>query len=310
MAAPISYQRDLQFEYGKLAPVSPTVRRLICRNPSPFTFYGTGTLVVGHTRVVVVDPGPAMPDHIDSLLSNLGDERVEAIVITHTHPDHSPGAALLKKRTGAKTYGFGRHGEGVPGSNLRDGGDHREQAGADLDFVPDRRIACGDVLEVGSTRLNAIHTPGHCHNHLCFAVDEGPTQGTSLLTGDHIMGWSTSIVSPPDGDMGDYFSSLRKTLARNDAQLIPAHGPTITTPKPFIQSLIEHRQARELQIEQCLKDGIAHIPDVVKVMYKAVPTILHPAAERSVLAHALHLQKQGKVRCDQDGAVDNTWHCI
>ena len=300
MTTPIAWLSEMDFSYGKLEPITKHVRRLVCPNPSAFTFHGTGTYVIGRERVMVVDPGPHMPDHIDALLNELGDERVEAIAITHTHRDHSPGAALLQARTGAKTYGYGKHGE------RRYKHEGEVEAGADLAFAPDQRLEHGDTLHVGDAQITAVHTPGHCHNHLCYEVEGENT----LLTGDHVMGWSTSVVSPPDGDMGDYLASLRLLLTRDDKLLVPSHGPPIKEPKPFVQSLLNHRLEREDEIRQCMHQGILRITDMVRHMYRSVPAMLHPAAARSVLAHMLHMQKRGEVTCEGPATVDVVWHLL
>jgi len=300
MTTPIAWLREMDFSYGKLEPITDRVRRLVCPNPSAFTFHGTGTYVVGRDRVIVVDPGPDMPDHIDTLLQALGDERVEAIAVTHTHRDHSPGAALLQARCGAKTYGFGKHGEG------RYEQDAEVEAGADVAFEPDERMKDSDTLVIGDAQLTAVHTPGHCHNHLCFAVG---AEGT-LLTGDHVMGWSTTVVSPPDGDMGEYLTSLELLLRRDDKVLVPAHGPPIVDPKPFVQALIDHRMQREAEIRACMQQGVLRIVDMVGRMYGDVPTFLHPAASRSVLAHMLHMHARGEVICEGPANVDATWHTL
>lgn len=298
MTTPIAWKQEMEFAYGKLQQVTPSVRRLVCPNPSAFTLHGTGTYVIGKGRVIVVDPGPDMPGHIESLLQELGDERVEAIAVTHTHRDHSPGAALLKEKTGAKTYAFGRHGEG------RYARAAEVEAGADTEFDPDERLTSGDELAVGDARLVALHTPGHCHNHLCFEVPED----RALLTGDHVMGWSTTVVSPPDGDMGAYLESLRVLLRRDDALLIPSHGPAIDNPRDIVMALIDHRLQREDEIRACLREGALCITDMVARMYRDVPAFLHPAAARSVLAHALHMREKGEVICEGPPSVETLWH--
>ena len=191
MTIKIPYVRDMTFEYGKADRVSPMIRRVVAGNPSAFTFHGTGTYIVGHGAVAVIDPGPLLDSHVDALVRALGPERVTHIVITHTHRDHSPAARPLKQATGAPTYGFGPHGSG-----RADGGGEVEE-GADRDFVPDVRVRDGDRIEGDGWTLEAVHTPGHTSNHLCYALLEE----NALFPGDHVMGWSTTVVSPPDGDM-------------------------------------------------------------------------------------------------------------
>ena len=221
MPSDIPYVRDLTFYYGVVDQVSPLIRRVIARNPSPFTFYGTGTYIVGRGEVAVIDPGPLLHDHVLALEAALAGERVSHILITHTHSDHSPAAAPLKAATGAPTYGFGPHGSGRPEADVR------VEEDGDRDFRPDHEIRDGAVLEGPGWRLEAVHTPGHTSNHLCFALAEE----RALFTGDHVMGWSTSVISPPDGDMQAYLRALRRLLERDDATYWPTHGPPITQPR-------------------------------------------------------------------------------
>ncbi|HKU38244.1 MAG TPA: MBL fold metallo-hydrolase [Polyangiales bacterium] len=282
----IPYVKDLRFEYGVLEQVSPDVRRLVARNPSPFTHAGTGTYVLGHGSVAVIDPGPASREHIDNLLAGLGAERVSHILITHTHLDHSPGARLLAERTGARTYGFGPH----AGGRGEDDGAKVEE-GADLDFVPDLALRDGDVVRGDGWTVEAVHTPGHCSNHLCYQLQSERV----LFSGDHVMGWSTSVISPPDGDMADYLRSLDKLLVRDDARFFPTHGPVVDDPKPLVRAFIGHRHAREEQILERLAHGPSTIQAMVPSMYAAVSPLLYPAAARSVYAHMRHMLEAGRV---------------
>lgn len=280
--------KDLRFEYGVLEQVSPNVRRLIAHNPSPFTYAGTGTYVVGRGAVAVIDPGPASAEHIDNLMRGLGNESVSHILITHTHLDHSPGARLLKERTGSKTYGFGPHG----GSERPE---DKVEEGADFAFVPDVRMSHGEVISGQGFEIEAVHTPGHCSNHLCFQLRDEKL----LFSGDHVMGWSTSVISPPDGSMVDYLRSLNLLLGRDDVRYLPTHGPAIEDPKPLVAAFIAHRHAREAQIVECLGGGPSTIQDMVPKMYAAVAKQLYPAAARSVYAHVLHMLEIGKIVTDE-----------
>ena len=206
MAVDIPYRREFAFEYGRLEPVAPGIRRIVARNPGPFTFKGTGTYVVGEGEVAVIDPGPELAEHVAALLASLADESVTHILVTHTHRDHSPAAKALKEATGAPTYGFGPHAGGKRGEpGIEEGGD--------WDFAPDIVVRDGDWIDGGKWRVEAAHTPGHTSNHLCFAL---PDSGI-LFSGDHVMGWSTSVIAPPDGDMAAYMASLDRLLARGDA---------------------------------------------------------------------------------------------
>ncbi len=282
MAAP-EFLRDMTFAYGEAATLSPLVRRVIARNPSAFTFHGTGTYIVGRGTVAVIDPGPDEPEHIDALLAALAGETVSHILVTHTHIDHSPGAARFKAATGAKTYAFGGHPRHPDGAVVEQGGD--------LDFAPDEIIGEGDAVTGPGWTLQALHTPGHISNHLCFALPEEQ----ALFSGDHVMGWSTSVISPPDGNMADYFASLRKLLPRDDRLYYPTHGPAIPAPLPHVRSFIAHRQAREEQILACVRDGLTTVPAMVARMYETVPRHLHPAAARSVQAHLAHMVGDGRL---------------
>ena len=287
MKTPIKFNRSFEPAYGTLARVTPLVRRLVAHNPSAFTAWGTGTYVVGRNAVAVIDPGPNDAGHIDRLLRELGDERVEQIVVTHTHIDHSPGARILQARTGAPITGCGPHARvGTHDEPVEEGGDFEHQ--------PDRLLQDGDAVTGAGWTLTAVHTPGHTSNHLCYALAE--EQG--LFSGDHVMGWSTTVVSPPDGDMTRYMTSLEKLLARDDRVLYPTHGAPITDPKPFIAQLIAHRREREEQILAVLKDGPALIPAMVAKLYLDVDPKLHNAAGRSVLAHLIALVDSGRARCD------------
>jgi glyoxylase-like metal-dependent hydrolase (beta-lactamase superfamily II) len=296
----IAYRTEPEVAYGVAQTVSPRIRRIVARNPGPFTYHGTGTYVIGRGNVAVVDPGPDLVEHVDALLSALAGERITHQIITHTHLDHSPASRLVQERTGARTYGFGPHAQGrfERGATV--------EAGGDLRFSPDVTLRHGDVIEGDGWSIEAVHTPGHCSNHLCFAVREED----ALLTGDHVMGWSTTVISPPDGDMGDYMRSLELLLSREDRLLIPTHGPTVDDPKPFVRALIAHRQEREQQIVRCLEQGVTVISEMVPRMYQGTPKILYPAAARSVFAHMLHMLERGAVTCDGPPAIDARYRLV
>ncbi|WP_298726050.1 MBL fold metallo-hydrolase [uncultured Ferrovibrio sp.] len=296
----IPFVKELDFAYGQAAELSPRVRRIVARNPSAFTFHGTGTYIVGRGKdVAVIDPGPDDEAHVRALLDALDGETVTHILITHTHRDHSPAAALLKRITGAPTYGFGPHPVPKGGLAVEEGGDH--------DFTPDHVLSDGDTVSGAGWTLTALHTPGHISNHLCFALKEEQ----ALFSGDHVMGWSTTVISPPDGSMTEYYASLRRLLPREERRFYPTHGAPVdegTTgvqPQNFVQALLQHREAREAQIVDCLKrNGPQSIPQMVAAMYADVPVYLHPAAARSVLAHLIHMAAEGRVKAD--GQVSET----
>jgi glyoxylase-like metal-dependent hydrolase (beta-lactamase superfamily II) len=284
----IPFDRSLDVPYGENIRVSPMITRVLANNPSAFTFKGTGVYIIGERDVAVIDPGPLLPDHIGALKRALEGKRVSHILVTHTHSDHSPAAQPLKEWSGAKTYAFGPHGSGH-----HDGGPRVEEGG-DQGFTPDVRVKDGDVLAGNGWSFECVHTPGHTSNHICFALREEK----ALFTGDHIMGWSTTVVTPPDGNMREYMASVRKLIARDDKILYPTHGSPIREPKPFLEAYLEHRLDREKQILACVKDGLATIPEMVARMYADVDKRLHPAAARSVLAHLIQLSEDGRVRAD------------
>lgn len=287
MTAPIAFRRDFDPIYGAADQVSPLIRRIVAKNPSPFTFTGTGTYIIGKGEVAIIDPGPDMESHIEALLRAVEGETVSHILITHTHIDHSPAARAIKAATGAPTYGFGPHGSGRPDTYdaAQEGGDH--------DFTPDHRLHHGDIVRGNGWTFEAVHTPGHTSNHLCFALREEK----ALFTGDHVMGWSTSIVSPPDGDMAAYMRSLRLLLSRDDRIYWPTHGLPVEDPKGLVTSLIRHREEREEQILACVAEGVDRIPEMVARMYTDVPGYLHPAAARSVFAHIIHMVETRRLTC-------------
>ena len=287
----IPYIREIEFEYGRCDQVSPLIRRVIARNPGPFTYTGTGVYIVGSGEVAVIDPGPEIAEHLDALLAVLGGERVTHILVTHHHLDHSPLARPLADLTGATIYGRAAptdHGEAHAG--LEEGADGR--------FRPDVELADGQILSGPGWTLEAIATPGHTSNHVCFGLKEE----NALFCGDHIMGWSTTVITPPDGDMGDYFASLEKVRARSFDTLWPTHGAPVREVEPFIDAYIAHRRAREVQILDALAAGHTRIKAMVPVLYAAVDPRLHPAAAMSVLAHMQQLVREGRVLCD--GAPD------
>ena len=271
---------------GIVEQVHPKVRRLLAGNASPFTFTGTQTYIVGAGEVAVVDPGPDLPDHIEAILSATGGERVAAILCTHTHRDHSPASRPLAAATGAPIVGC------APLAIEDDG--PRADAAFDFGYAPDRVLGDGEEAAGGGWTLRAVATPGHTSNHLCFALaDEGV-----LFTGDHVMGWSTTVVSPPDGDMADYVASLDRLLGRDDQCYFPAHGPAVENPHAHVRALIVHRRMREKQILTQLDAGERRIEAMVEAMYRDIDPRLHPAAGRSVLAHLRDLEQRGLVRAE------------
>ena len=287
----IPFDRSFETPSGESVPVSPLVRRVLAPNPGPFTFRGTGVYIVGDHDVAVIDPGPAIPKHIDALKQALAGRRLAHILVTHTHNDHSPAAQALKAWSGACTYGYGPHGAGKAEEGIV------VEEGGDIGFVPDVRVKDGDVIAGDGYTIQCIFTPGHTSNHMCY----GLLEEKALFAGDHVMGWSTTVVAPPDGDMRDYMASLRKLLSRNDSVLWPTHGGPVGDPKPFLAAYLEHRLEREAQILACLRSGVETIPEMVARIYADVDPRLHPAAARSVLAHLIKLCDEGRAASDGRG---------
>ncbi|RYY46245.1 MAG: MBL fold metallo-hydrolase [Sphingomonadales bacterium] len=268
---------------GLLDALDPLIGRVLAPNPSPYTYTGTQTYLIGATELAVIDPGPDEPAHVAALLAAIGGRKVSAILCTHTHRDHSPAAAPLKAATGAPIIGC------APLS-LDDVGP-RADASFDTGYAPDRILVDGERLTGPDWTITAVATPGHTSNHLCFALEETG----ALFTGDHVMGWSTTVVAPPDGDMADYMVSLDKLMQREDRVYYPAHGDPVTRPQRFVRGLIGHRKQREGQILRLLKADIAEIPSLVERMYVGLDPRLTGAAGRSVLAHLIDLRDRGMV---------------
>ena len=264
--------------------LTPLVRRVLAPNPSAFTYTGTQTYIVGTGDVAIIDPGPADPAHIDGILAATTGERITAIVCTHTHRDHSPAAAPLKAATGAQIIGC------AP-LTLEDDGP-RADAAFDTTYAPDRILTDGERLAGNGWTLDVVATPGHTSNHLCYHLVEE----NALFTGDHVMGWSTTVVSPPDGDMADYMRSLARLMKRSDAVYYPAHGEPVTKPQQFVRGLAGHRKQRERQILRLIEAGEGIIADMVPKMYAGIDDRLYGAAGRSVLAHLIDLRDRGLVR--------------
>lgn len=285
MTSPIPFNREHDVRYGELETLTPSLRRMTANNPSAFTFRGTGTYIVGKGEVAVIDPGPALQDHVDALVASLGGETITHILVTHTHVDHSPACALLQQVVDAPTYALGPHGMGRLPDNLA------ADEGGDFAFRPDVTLVDGQFVEGKDWRLECIHTPGHTSNHLCF----GDNDNKALFSGDHVMGWSTSIVSPPDGNMGDYMRSLQRLLARDDDVYWPCHGGPIYRPQEFVRAFIAHREAREQQVLECLRDGPKTIQTMLPTIYPDLALALYPAAHRSILATINYLVEKGEV---------------
>lgn len=268
--------------YAIVEEPEPGIGRLLARNPSPFTYFGTQTYLVGVDELVVIDPGPDLPEHVEAILNALDGRSLAAIACTHTHRDHSPASRALKEATGAPIIGCA--------PLVLESIGPRADASFDKLYAPDQVLADGEAIEYdGGKRLVAVATPGHTSNHLCFAY------GDALFTGDHVMGWSTTVVVPPDGEMGAYMKSLDLLRRRGDRIFYPAHGPAVTKPNQLVRGMIGHRMQRERQILKLIGEKGRDISDIVANAYPGLDQRLVPAAGGSVLAHLLDLQKRGLV---------------
>jgi len=265
--------------YAKLEQLEPGIARVLAHNPSAFTYYGTQTYLLGEDEVAIIDPGPDIPDHLKALERAIGGRRVQAIMCTHTHRDHSPASRPLAQATGAPIIGCASL--SMDGTGL--------EAGFDAAYAPERVLRDGEAIAVDGRPVVAVATPGHTSNHLCFAY------GDALLSGDHVMGWSTTVVVPPDGDMAEYMRSLDKLRQRDDRVYYPAHGPPVTNPKQYVRHLIGHRMQREKQILRLVGERARDIPEIVAKAYPGLDARLVAAAGGSVLAHLVDLERRGLV---------------
>ena len=312
MSAPTFRSLD-DVVYGRAEQVSPSIRRVIAENPSKFTYRGTGTYIVGHGDVVVIDPGPLLDSHRDALAAALAGERVRAILVTHCHSDHSPLAPWLNAESGAPTFAFGPHprpdpiweqlaadpeSESKPESPPDDDRPVEMEEAIDYDFAPTVAAADGDVVvDHAGLTITALHTPGHTSNHTCYAFAEE----RALFTGDHVMGWSTTVVAPPDGDMGSCIDSLQRVAARADSVLWPTHGPPRDDAAEYVTALVEHRLERERGVQRAVESGRTTVPEIVELLYADVDSKLHKAAGMSVWAHLLKLVAEGRVEVVGEG---------
>ncbi len=286
----LAFNTEMNFDYGVAIKVAPGVRRMVANNPGPFTFKGTNTYIIGHGEVAVIDPGPLDPEHLDALLAALAGERISHILITHTHRDHTDGVAALKANTNAPVLAFGETGRDRGARTTSPSG----KAFVDLDFSPDKTLSDGDVIQGNDWTLDVIHTPGHAPDHLCFAL----TGERTVFSGDHVMGWNTTVVAPPEGHMGNYLTSLERLLERKDKLFLPGHGGRIEMPQRAVRAYLMHRKMRESAIFNCLESGDCFIPQIVPRIYRGLDSKLAPAAALSVLAHLEYLVERGLVQCE------------
>jgi glyoxylase-like metal-dependent hydrolase (beta-lactamase superfamily II) len=296
----VPFDRNFPLKPGIVEEVRPGVRRVLCDNPSPFTFSGTVSYILGRGKVAIIDPGPDNDAHAAALLEAVKGETVTHIFVTHTHRDHSPNTARIKQATGATVHAEGPHRASRPRYESEK---HNPESGADRDFRPDVAIGHGDIVEGTGWRLEALATPGHTANHMAFAW---PEQKITFV-GDHVMGWSTSIVAPPDGSMVDYLASLERLTRRDEDLYFSGHGPEIPEGRRYVRHLIRHRQAREASILHRLAKGEADIPTMVRAIYIGIDLRLMTAAGYSVLAHLEDLVARGIVATDGDPVIGGTY---
>lgn len=300
MSDEIPYDRSFDAVPGRVVEVAPGVRRIVAPNPGPFTFTGTNSFLVGRGEVALIDPGPLDQAHRQAIEAALAGERLAAIVVTHTHRDHSPLARPLAEAVGAPVYGFGPH---RPARPPREGEANPLDSAGDTDFAPDVVLGDGQALAAGDWRLVAVHTPGHTANHICLSLD-----GTGILfSGDHVMAWSTTVVAPPDGSMADYMASLERLAGRDDALYLPAHGGPVAEPRRFVRLLMLHRKQRAAAILGRLKAGDRAIPEIVARIYRGLDPSLVTAAALSVLAHLEELVDRGAVTSDGPPSLEATF---
>lgn len=300
MSADIPFDRNFDAPAGTVVEVAPLVRRIVAPNPSPFTFTGTCTYIIGRGDVAILDPGPDDAAHVAAVLDAVRGESVRQIIVTHTHRDHSPAAAAIQAATGAQTYGEGPH---RPARPLHIGEVNPLDASGDATFLPDHAIAHGDVITGDGWALEAVATPGHTANHLAFAMRDRDL----LFSGDHVMAWATSIVAPPDGAMGDYIASLERLGTRPETVYLPGHGGPVRDAPAFVRDYLDHRIAREVAILRGLERGAESIPDLVRGIYIGLDPRLVGAASLTVLAHLEHLVALGRVETEGEPSITGAY---
>lgn len=287
MSSKLTFKTDMTFTYGAPTRMAPGVARIVAENPSPFTFKGTNTYLVGAGALAVIDPGPDDPAHRAAILAAADGRPITHILVTHTHRDHVDGLAELQRATGAVSYGFGR--EKLPTSLpsvTPSGGEF-----VDYDFQPDVKMQHGDVISGSDWRLVALHTPGHAPDHLCFELDGHGV----LFSGDHVMAWNTTVIAPPEGSMANYIASLEKLLERQNAIYLPGHGAEIEEPQRAVKAYLLHRQWREQAVLRAVRGGVGSIRNIVQLIYPDLPEALITAASLSVQAHVEHLMDKGEI---------------
>ena len=298
-----AFNRDFQLKPGEVEEAVPGLRRIVCNNPSPFTFTGTVSYIVGRGEVALIDPGPDDEAHANAIMNAVRGETITHIFVTHTHMDHSPNTPRLVAATGAKVYADGNP---LISRRVADGGPRTTEGGGDTAFRVDVKLADGQVVEGDGWALQAVATPGHASNHMAY----GWRDRKILFSGDHIMGWSTSIVSPPDGSMPEYMASLEKLLHRDEDLYFCGHGPEVRDAKAYVRYLQRHRKAREDSILRRLAKSPTDIPTIVRASYIGIDPRLVPAAGRSVFAHLEDLVARKVVATDGEPSIDGIYRLV
>ncbi len=293
-------------EPGRAVEIRPGIRRILAPNPSPMTFWGTNSYLVGDGPLALIDPGPDDDTHLAALLAAIGGADLTAILVTHAHRDHSALAPRLAAKTGAPVLGFGppEAGRSPAMTRLAATGKAGGGEGVDTGFRPDRTLADGDTLPLGSLALEAVHTPGHFPGHLSFSL------GETLFSGDHLMGWSTTLISPPEGDVAAFLASCARLLARPETLYLPGHGAPVTTPRARLEELVAHRHAREAQILDALAQGPATASTLAARIYTEIAPQLLPAAARNTLAHLVDLTERNRVAPEPALAFDASFRLL
>jgi len=303
MTQALNFDRSMDFNYGVARELGQGVRRLVARNPSPMTFKGTNTYLVGRRNIAVIDPGPDDPMHRRSIIAAAGRGQITHILLTHTHLDHSAGVAALQAETGAMTCGFGARSERRAAAAGHVGAKAILHSG----FRPDQCLGDGEHVNGQEWILQAIHTPGHAPDHLCFAM----TGSDLMFSGDHVMGWNTTVVAPPEGHMGDYLASLEKLMQPGKPRhgtYLAGHGEVIRQPERLVRSYLIHRRMREAMIRDCVLEGLDTVPVITERVYRGIAPALLSAARLSVLAHLEHLVERGAVVCDGAPSLHRQYH--
>jgi glyoxylase-like metal-dependent hydrolase (beta-lactamase superfamily II) len=305
MTEALSFDRAMNFSYGVATEMAPGVRRLVARNPGPMTFKGTNTYLVGRREVAVIDPGPDDPMHRSAIIAAAAPGRISHIFLTHTHRDHSAGIAALKAETGAITCGFGGKDERRAAAIK-----HAEaRAFLEANFTPDLKMSDESIVRNDGWSLTALHTPGHAPDHLCFAL-----AGSGVLfSGDHVMGWNTTVIAPPEGRMSDYLASLQRLLVDGPdkpAIYLSGHGEVIHEPQRLVRSYLLHRQMRENMVLEAVREGLGKVTVITDRVYRGLQPGMLSAARLSVLAHLEHLMERGFVSCDGSPSLHQTFHLV